>query len=918
MANRTIYIDNLEAEQIQRFDNEGIEVRTPNDILTDSLEETDALIVLCELNIDSDDKPIKRSKFYGVKLVQELRREKFMGKVLFVSFMGRDYFLNNLLKYKIIALEAGHSFLQLPTPIDEIKAKLSQIERLDHLSFRDTFLFATGIGGSIQEEIHRLSSLKTDFKTDHINLIEEVCEFFSEPKVEILKRYETVSDDFLKAFSFIETETKKLLEKYHKDGSSNIYKPKYSWSILWLDDEIAEKYKQGETIPIVEYIEKEVGIKVIKAITFEEAENIYNNDRRSNTIRVVIADYRLHHTNAKGHSLQNSLQGYHFIEHIIKEDDTMALFAYSGLPRRFLMETFSHYGKKIQSFSKKDFPLDKKEVFGYISDAIVSQGDDAWIEANNQPNAAAWTAMKKTYFDFKSGFDFTTWNKQLNAETLKRISLFRLGNVCELEITTSQFKEGATGKTRVNNLKKILTGRRLAIYLLAEEYSAGNDMIAAKKTIGDYIFMSSGKTPNPKTPDTIFNRLAIEVTDFPMFLLPEENAWLEFESGLNFSVKKKIDKYWSSINYIKNRIKAFYSESEFYQSQLNNYEIPASGEAIAFGQDYSPNIKSANDVRTIFLFIKSNLTESKDLETDFNHFITLWRSVLSYLNSSNEIHSSIESLTHTLLKMEVSNANFEEDINRCLAKSERENFIESLNSISLFAFRSIELLEGNKGIEKSLFTSLLKNYYINITSLLYRNTLRVLLDRIFRAIKSSDAAKLEVIQDQIQKFISSENIQDECSLISSTIAKGQKPLHYNIEDEYIFRIAPWEKIYTKKTRFQGDFNERSDKLKSAIFNQETNYLDDAIYYEDLFKRVLTNFISSNEDRNGIYQHAIEFRKEQAQESLKRSNTDSTEKKGKSGSSISAIENAENINARISFDDDFNYDEFLNSEGLDID
>lgn len=916
--NRTIYIDNLELEQIQRFADEDVEVLTPKEVLADSLEETDALIVLCELNIDSDDKPIKRTKFYGVKLLQELRREKFMGKVLFVSFMGREYFLANLLKYKIIALEAGHSFLQLPTPIDEIKAKLSQIEKLDHLSFRDTFLFATGIGGSIQEEIHRLSSLKTDFKSDHIKLLEEVYNFFSEPTINVLKRYETVSNDFLKAFGFIETETKKLLEKYKKGGSSTLYKPKYSWSILWLDDEIGEKYKLGKTIPIVEYIEKEVGIEVIKATTFEEAEEIYDNDRRINTIRVVIADYRLHYTNAEGHSLQNRLQGYHFIEHIIKEDDTMALFAYSGLPRRFLMETFSHYGKKIQSFSKKDFPLDKKEVFGYISDAIVSQGDDAWIEANNQPTATAWTSMSETYFEFKSGFGFTTWNKQLNAETLMRVSLYKLGNVCNLEITTSQFQKEATGKTRENNLKKILTGRRLAIYLLAEEYTAGNDMISAKKTIGDYIFMSSGKTPNAKTPDTIFNRLALEVTNFPMFLLPEENAWLEFESGLNFSVKKKIDKYWGSINHIKNKIKTFYSKSEFFRSQLNNYEIPTSAVTIAFGQDYSPNIKFADDVRIIFFFIKNNLSESKDIETDFRHFITLWRSVLSFLNSGNGIHSSIVSLAHTLLKLEVVNENTEEEINKCLADTERDSFVESLNSISFFAARSINLLEENMGIEKSSFTSLLKNYYINITSLLYRNTLRVLLDKIFRAIKSSDSAKLEAIQGQIQKLISSENVQDECNLISSTIAKGQKPLHYNIEDEYIFRIAPWEKIYNKKTRFQGDFNKKSDKLKSAIFNQETDYLDDAIYYQDLFKRVLTNFISSKEDHNSVYHHAIEFRKEQAQESLKRSNTDSTEKMGKDGNSISAIENAENINARISFDDDFDYDEYLNNAGLGID
>jgi hypothetical protein len=920
MANRTIYIDNLEVEQIQRFDHNDIEVLTPNEVLAQSLDETDALIVLCELNIDKDDKKVKRTAFYGVKLVQELRRQKFMGKVLFVSFLDRSYFLKNLLKYKIISLEAGHSFVKLPASLDEIKTKVSNIEKLDHLSFRDTYLFATGISGTVQEEIHRLSSLKENYKSEHIKLIKDVCDFFNEEKVELLKRYELITDDFLKSIGFLETETKNILEKYIKGGFSSIYKPKYSWSILWLDDEIGEKYNQGLTVPIVEYLEQEVGIKIIKATTFEDAEEIYTKDSRVNAIRVVIADYRLHYIDEQGYLLQNSLQGYHFIEHIIKEDDTMALFAYSGLPRRFLMETFSHYGKKIQSFSKKDFPIDKKEVFGYISDAIVSQGDDAWIEINNQPTATAWEDMSETYFEFKSGFDFSIWNKQINTETTKRVALYKKGDLCNLNMSTTEFdkEKKASKKTKLSRLKKILPIRRLAICMMAEEYAAGNDMIKAKKVIAEYIFMSSGKIPNKKTPDTIFNRLALEVTSFPMFLLPEENTWLEFDSGLNFNVKKKIDNYWVSINYIKNKVKKFYSESKFFQSQLQNFSINDFSKPFAFTEDFEPNLKISDDVRRLFLFLRSNLKESENLGKDFGHFISLWRSILSYVSSSNEMHINIESLNYTLQNLEPFDSNTENEINGSMANLEKEPFIEALNSVVLLLSRTTSLIDEEKRITRNSFTSLLKNYYISITCVLYRNTLRVVFNRIFLAIKNNDPSELVKIQNLIQNLVDSDSIQKDCVVIANKLSQKHKPLKHNIEEEYFFLVAPWEKIHNKKTRLQSDFNQRSNKLKDAIFNKDLEYLDDAIYNKELFQIVLTNFISSKGNRKSIFQYAIDFRKQQTKESLLRSNTDSKDKNGTEGNSISSIENAENINARKNLDEEFDYDEFLNSEGLGID
>jgi hypothetical protein len=107
-------------------------------------------------------------------------------------------------------------------------------------------------------------------------------------------------------------------------------------------------------------------------------------------------------------------------------------------------------------------------------------------------------------------------------------------------------------------------------------------------------------------------------------------------------------------------------------------------------------------------------------------------------------------------------------------------------------------------------------------------------------------------------------------------------------------------------------------LKDAIFNKDLEYLDDAIYNKELFQIVLTNFISSKGNRKSIFQYAIDFRKQQTKESLLRSNTDSKDKNGTEGNSISSIENAENINARKNLDEEFDYDEFLNSEGLGID
>ncbi|MBK7233567.1 MAG: hypothetical protein IPH93_15210 [Saprospiraceae bacterium] len=151
----TYYIDNPD---INKQVISGIKIISPKDFLENKIDESDNIIVLCELNIDKNDKTINRTEFYGIKFVQELRRKKYKNKVLFVSFLPMSYFRDTKSIYLDLLQFAGHYYLQLPAKPEDYKQSLNQIDILGELSLYDLIHHFCGIREIFDEKIHSINS----------------------------------------------------------------------------------------------------------------------------------------------------------------------------------------------------------------------------------------------------------------------------------------------------------------------------------------------------------------------------------------------------------------------------------------------------------------------------------------------------------------------------------------------------------------------------------------------------------------------------------------------------------------------------------------------------------------------------------------------------------------------------------------
>ncbi|MBK8370396.1 MAG: hypothetical protein IPL20_03260 [Saprospiraceae bacterium] len=384
------------------------------------MDENDSFIVVCELDIDKNNHPVERTDFYGFKLVQEMRMKGLKNRVLFVSFLPERYFRKKVLNATIMTFY-GHGFLQLPFTLNECKKVIEKINIPDNLSLYDVQRHACGLKEIIEEKLHILRPTLKD-KLTLTELEKKAC------KSLIIEVYNSLSKEYNKAIGELNTvndgnaaydTVRSILYRVLPVDSDDKNNPdkkiadwKY-WKVLWLDD------KESDESPLKKELEHR-GIKVVMASSYDKAMKIWEDDRIVNQeFCLILSDYRL-----KNEDNSREKQGYHFIKFIAEENIGIGLMAYSGLTRRFLMESFKHYGIQLDINSKIDFPQINVTQLNYLADQIIYSGDEHWMLRNNQPQSEEWELLRPNYFKYKNSPEYYTHQLEISRIVMEQVKIF--------------------------------------------------------------------------------------------------------------------------------------------------------------------------------------------------------------------------------------------------------------------------------------------------------------------------------------------------------------------------------------------------------------------------------------------------------------------------------------------------------------
>ncbi|MDO5980910.1 hypothetical protein [Flavivirga spongiicola] len=651
----------------------------------DDVKIDDNLVVLCELDISSSKETVSRKDFYGVSFVQELRRKNYMNKVLFVSFLHEDYYKTRVLNSKIMFFP-GHGFIQLPTSSTEWIDEFECFEALSDLSLYDVKNHCCGIEQVIEERFHSLTpkfnvtkKLTPSLISEGNELVKLIYDSLNKPlpKLDSVLNIDVSGIEALRSLRRLceivlpestTEESKKLLPKWKH------------WKVLWLDDE------ENEESPLFKELVSRLGSeeKVILCKTFRDAVYEWEADKAFREIALVICDYRL----KKEDGTPAKKQGYDFMKYLSETERNVGKIAYSGLKRKFLIESFKYYGIQINIYSKIDFNQYEKYDLAFLTDEIVRLGDDHWIEINNGPQATEWANLASTYHKLKNGFSFYTYQNHVSRLVKQNLDTFinnfnsqnnkqgiwSLKFTDTFKVRTSCFPERDDKKTVA--IKEILITRRFAIGLYAFLRSDRNKQtfLLDPENYLDYIKVvlynsaSNGKgyVVNDLSKSDTYSKIKKHSTlklipkfcalifdsTWPIGLLPEEIVWLEFDSGLGLRTMAENQNYWLKIESIRNVFKEYFASSKYFQSLLNVGSLNVDRKVIYFKDDFEPIICSVNDIKDILLELHRSVSpSSKNFKTQITTFVGLLEKLLETIDNKSDTPKNIKTLISFINKL---------------------------------------------------------------------------------------------------------------------------------------------------------------------------------------------------------------------------------------------------------------------------
>lgn len=798
----------------------AVETVHVSDLPNSLLKDDDSLIVLLELNQTIEGRKINESDFYGFKLCQLLRSSHFLpqpfrGKILFVTFLHKHYLLRRLESGLLESV--GHGFTILPQHLIPVQEFLDKIIDIDDLALYDIQHHFCDIYAMLQEQLHHIKpslERKEVLDNNDYELLESIANKIPGTlPLGTIRKCKSGAEAIQKLESFC---ISSLKSEDRLSVRENRLTPKWdNWKVLWLDDNL--RWDSPIIIALAGIIGKE---RILLCSGYEEALYYWESQKANRQISIIVSDYRL-----TVNGLCKGRQGYHFLKLIADEGAGVALIAYSGLTRKYLLESLNHFGQKITTYSKLDFPPDEPGGMYFIIDMLIKAADEHWMVINNLPSGSEWARIAPVYFKFKNSNDFTRFDHSISQLVKNELDNFirqfkqcNNNDVWALEFAdkvprrTNKFpglnEKGNNGEQQISVLKEILLQRRYAIalytWLIQENPSILKDAIfeylkcviynssgPASKFIfngKDFAGFKKRITKNASLKQLFTWPALTFYTSWPVGLLPEEYSWLEFDSGLEFKDSVKVNRFWQLISFIKKDFKAIAPAFSFARSLTNNYLGDGQDSMVHITNDGEPLIRCFADIKTLFIHLHDGLRKSKDKKSDSSVFINFLRNVLKNLKSFRDIKD--EGLATCLKGLGSVFTDFEKDILECIwtSKEIRDDFLSGLKKLG----EMCAIAKEKRNTDDELinhFNKYLRGKYKHLHIKTFKNVYKIIIFRIRNKIRLAE------LENEISRIINNKNplkpisqfIKENRSLLNE---KGVPLFEYSVEDEYIFYYAP--------------------------------------------------------------------------------------------------------------------------------
>lgn len=654
--------------------------------IAEQLDVFSSLIVLCELEWFGNGTATNRQHLQGIEIVKELRRKYDLKiPVLFVSFHSLVDIFN---AEREILTAIGHVFYQLPTLPGDFRSFISKefgvngsTRKLSVMELNDIKSFYCSKEGILSHELHYLNHF-LDFNITADNhdstygelqtSIRKIHDLFlADAKIALVLFQATFpalkKENICEAVNHIVRLGNSLLKTYGEKTSGIAKQEKpfelYRWKVLLLDDQINEQH-------VLVKLMKINNMNVICVDNASEAERIlYEDWSTTNSIMVVIADYRLYE-NTEGIKRHQKKQGYQFLKDIASTDHLVRLVAFSGLQRKFLMNSFKHYNIRTEVKSKTDY-LSSEQTRQLFCDEIIELAEENLevIEALPSKCAGFEKSLKDAYKEFRMHPDYNkmegnvsltakeyVWEIQQQISEGKEIKIGAIENIKSPLAKTKKDQEAF-----FKRFQNYLVARRIALWLYASN-KRGLGVSNDSRQIAE--ILTDQKYPTDAYRQILSTNLGLSLDDFPKNITIEERRWLHYEMKLNIfrdiilidHVFNKIELIYKDFIVSDETIKVSIKKSKLsliYKYKLANYSID-------FTKDFTPEIKTATDARVLFLLIAQHINKDKQKLELIKPLVSRLRSSLfesrdkviylknlfQYFNTINRILNKEKSVLH--------------------------------------------------------------------------------------------------------------------------------------------------------------------------------------------------------------------------------------------------------------------------------
>jgi len=526
-----------------------------------------SIVVLCELNWSSNGTSPNMQQLYGIELVKELRStHNIVLPVLFVSFHSLTEVATEGRK---IIKAIGHKFCRLPASPQMFIESLKEQEKLTTIELRDIQLFSCKPDGIVSEKLHQIRNIADKQNSENGAFIrsqlekclEEIFIVFHENNEAALSKFKIEfpqihKENINRAFRFIEEQGERLIEKYNSENGQSQHRAneRKPWKLLLLDDELNE---MSELVKLL----NEKGVDVICTTNAADAmKALTEDDQLRGEITIILTDYRLNEI-SNGIEVQQRIQGYTFLQNVGKRFQSKLLSAivYSGMPRQFLLETFSSYKIQTEIFSKKDFKLNDTGARNYLVSRIIEMGDANYKALLALPLASdGWKDnLHNTYLLYRSQKDYHRRERELSDYCSDWVEKFRAGkNPVSPMIKGDAFKPlvKETENQTLERFEAYFKTRRLAQYLTLyyEKHKSADPLDIVPKILS---FPGKNLEKDSNKRGFFSQIIGFKREEFPFGATIEELNW--FDRDLQIPVLDSYSSYRNKFNETENLIGTF-------------------------------------------------------------------------------------------------------------------------------------------------------------------------------------------------------------------------------------------------------------------------------------------------------------------------------------------------------------------------